>query len=272
MRVFSIFAAASSLALASCAMSIDGDAASSEVASAAAEAAEMAADAAGIVAAVADPARNTDNIALDEGRKPTETLAFLGLRPGMDAVDIFTGSGYWAEIMARVVAPDGSVVAYEPSQFYSGKGKETLDTLIAASPSARVEAFPFESFAAPANAFDFAMINLNYHDVYWVSDRFKIGRQEPDTFTRNLFAAMRPGGIVGVIDHVGPAGDTRAIVEKLHRIDPAVVKADFERAGFMLEAQSDILANPIDDHTLGVFDKAIRGKTDRFLYKFRKPR
>ena len=82
---------------------------------------------------------------------------------------------------------------------------------------------------------------------------------------------MKQGGIVGVIDHVGKSGDTRATVEKLHRIDPAVVKADFERAGFQLEAESDLLRNPADDHSLLVFDEKIRGKTDRFMFRFRKP-
>jgi predicted methyltransferase len=223
-------------------------------------------------AALADPARSAEMRALDESRKPRETLAFLGLQPGMDAADIFTGGGYWAEIMARLVAPEGSVTAYEPTQFYKGDGKTKLDALIAASPASTVKAFPFEGFTAPAGAFDFAMINLNYHDLYWESAKYGIGRSDPAAFTRNLYAAMRPGGIVGVIDHVGPAGDTRAIVEKSHRIDPATVRADFERAGFKLEAQSDLLANPGDDHSKGVFDPAIRGKTDRFLYKFRKPR
>jgi len=223
-------------------------------------------------AALADSSRSAEMTALDASRKPAETLAFLGLQPGMDAADIFTGGGYWAQIMARVVAPGGSVTAYEPTQFYKGEGRTKLDTLIAASPASTVKEFPFESFTAPAGAFDFAMINLNYHDLYWESTKYGIGRSDPAAFTRNLYAAMRPGGIVGVIDHVGPAGDTRAVVEKSHRIDPATVRADFERAGFKLEAQSDLLANPADDHTLGVFDPAIRGKTDRFLYKFRKPR
>ncbi len=224
-----------------------------------------------VTAAVTASARGTEMTALDESRKPVETLAFLGLRPGMDAADIFTGGGYWAQLMAHVVAPDGSVTAYEPTQFYKGEGKTKLDALVAGTPAATVKAFPFEGFTAPAAAFDFAMINLNYHDLYWESAKYGIGRSDPEAFTRNLYAAMRPGGIVGVIDHVGPAGDTRAIVEKSHRIDPAVVRADFERAGFKLEAQSDLLANPGDDHAKGVFDPAIRGKTDRFLFKFRKP-
>jgi predicted methyltransferase len=83
---------------------------------------------------------------------------------------------------------------------------------------------------------------------------------------------MKPGAVVGVIDHIANPGDTRQTVEKLHRIDPEVVRADFQRAGFKLEAESDMLRNPEDDHNLLVFDPKIRGKTDRFVFKFRKPK
>lgn len=258
MKSFTLLAAAALLALAGCATAID-------------DAALSAAASAQIAASVAAPSRKAEHRALDEGRKPAEVLGFLGVRPGMAAADIFTGSGYWAEIMARAVAPGGSVVAFEPTQFYNGKGKVEIDALAAALPSTRVQAFPFERFSAPPNSFDMAMISLNYHDLYWEAERFKVGRSDPDAFLRNLYAAMRPGGVVGVIDHVGPAGDTRAIVEKTHRIDPATVRADFARAGFRLEAESPILANPADDYSKSVFDPAIRGKSDRLLFKFRKP-
>ena len=87
-----------------------------------------------------------------------------------------------------------------------------------------------------------------------------------------IYDAMKPGAVVGVIDHVANPGDTRATVEKLHRIDPEVIKADFKRAGFKLEGTSDLLRNPADDHSLNVFDPKIRGKTDRVILKFRKPR
>jgi predicted methyltransferase len=228
--------------------------------------------AASIASAVANPVRTSELRAMDENRKPSEVLAFLGLKQGMDAADLLTGTGYWAQIMAAAVGPAGSVTAWEPDQFYAaGEEKAKLDALIAASPGVTLARYPFERFAPPANAYDFALINLSYHDLYWESERYKIGRTDPDAFLRNLYAAMRPGGIVGVIDHAGPPGDTRAIVEKLHRIDPATARADFERAGFRLEAQSPLLANPADDHTLNVFDPKLRGKTDRFLYKFRKP-
>lgn len=260
MRALAVFAAVSLTALSGC-MSMSSEEPASQVSTLQS-----------IDAALADSARSSEMTALDESRKPAETLAFLGLQPGMDAADIFTGGGYWAQIMALVVAPDGSVTAFEPTQFYQGEGKTKLDALIAGSRATTLKPFSFEAFTAPAGAYDFAMISLNYHDLYWESAKYGIRRSNPDAFTRNLYAAMRPGGVVSVIDHVGPAGDTRAVVEKSHRIDPATVRADFERAGFKLEAQSDLLANPADDHTKGVFDPAIRGKTDRFLYKFRKPR
>ena len=262
MKAFAALAAVSLAALSACATTMDTETPASHV-----NTLELA------EAAVANPARTDDARKLDASRLPAETLAFLGLQPGMDAADRLTGSGYWAQIMARVVGPTGSVTAWEPTQFYKeGPEKAKLDALIAASPGVTLSSYPFDQFAPPAGAYDFALVNLSYHDLYWESDKYGIPRTDPAAYVRNLYAAMRPGGVVGVIDHVGPAGDTRAVVEKLHRIDPATVRADFERAGFKLEAQSDMLANAADDHSKNVFDASIRGKTDRFIYKFRKPR
>ncbi len=224
-------------------------------------------------AALSDARRPAEARALDESRKPAETLSFLGLKPGMKAADIMTGSGYWAEIMADAVGPKGKVTAFEPDQFYTQpEEQEKWKALVARRPEVKWVRYPFEAFAAPANSFDFTIINLSYHDLYWESEKYRIPRTDPAAFVKTLYAATRPGGIVGIIDHVGAAGDTRAIVDKLHRIDPAVVKADFTAAGFVLEAESPLLANPRDDHDKLVFDPAIRGKTDRFLFRFRKPR
>jgi predicted methyltransferase len=95
---------------------------------------------------------------------------------------------------------------------------------------------------------------------------------DPAAFLATLHASVKPGGVVAVIDHVAdPGGDTREVVEKLHRIDPAVLRADFERAGFRFEAESNLLRNPGDDHKKLVFDPAVRGKTDRVMYRFRRP-
>ncbi len=259
MNRFALFAAAPlALGLASCAtVSEPGPASASTYA-----------------AAVASPDRPAEARALDASRKPTEVLHWLGIRRSMDVADLISGTGYWAEIMAHVVGPEGSVVAYEPNQFYNDEQGKALWTGIASrTPTVQLVRYPFEAFAPPARAFDAALINLSYHDLYWQSEQYKIPRTDPDAWVRALYAAMRPGGVVGVIDHMGnPGTETRALVDKLHRIDPAVVRADFERAGFRLEGTSDLLANSTDDRTKLVFDPAVRGKTDRFMMKFVKPR
>ena len=226
-----------------------------------------------VAAAVASPDRPDGARMMDEGRKPAQVLAFLGLKLGASAADLISGTGYWAEIMAKAVGPKGHVVAYEPEQFYNDpKSMAAWDELLAREPNVSVTRYPFEAFTAPAGSLDFAIINLSYHDLYWESEKFKIPRTDPAAYVKALYAAMKPGGVVGVIDHVGMPGDTRETVDKLHRIDPEVVKADWIAAGFKLEGSSDMLANPEDDHSKLVFDPAIRGKTDRFLFKFRKPK
>ena len=131
---------------------------------------------------------------------------------------------------------------------------------------------PTTAIAFPANTFDFALLHLVYHDAYWESARFNLPRIDPNTVTRALFEATKPGGIVAVIDHVAnPGRDTRAEVEATHRILPETVRADFERAGFVFEGESDLLRNPQDDRSVNVFEPSIRGRTDRFVYRFRKP-
>lgn len=233
----------------------------------------MAATAPDYAAALADPKRPAEAKELDASRKPAETLTFLGLKPGMKVADIMTGSGYWAEIMADAVGPKGKVTAFEPNQFYTQPDEQKKwQALVARRPEVKWVRYPFEAFSAPANSFDFTIINMSYHDLYWQSDKYGIPRTDPAAFVKTLFAATKAGGIVGIVDHVGAPGDTRVIVDKLHRIDPAVVKADFAAAGFVLEADSPLLANPADDHSKLVFDPTVRGKTDRFLLRFRKPK
>ncbi len=234
-------------------------------------------DAAGsspIAAAVAAPGRPADQLKLDAGRKPAEMLAFAGLKRGMKAADIMAGAGYYTEIMARAVGPKGRVTAYEPTQFLptDDKGKAIWTSLITRNPNVTQASYPFETFAAPANSLDFTMLHLSYHDLYWESAQYKIPRADPAAFVAALYKATKPGGIVAVVDHVGLAGDTRVVVDKLHRIDPAVVKADFLKAGFVLDGESDLLKVAADDHTKLVFDPSVRGNTDRFAFRFRKPR
>lgn len=225
-----------------------------------------------VAAAVSAPGRPADAVALDAGRHPAEVLRFMGLRRGDRALDLFTGSGYYAEIMGRAVGPAGSVLAWEPANFLNDHSRQELAALQARTPNVALISSPANAFALPAAAFDFAMIDLNYHDTYWESARFHFPRMDPAQFLHIVFTSLKPGGTMAVVDHVAnPGGDTRAVVEALHRIDPATLRADFERAGFVFEGESNILRNPADDHSKLVFDPSIRGHTDRIVYRFRRP-
>jgi predicted methyltransferase len=175
--------------------------------------------------------------------------------------------------MAPAVGLKGHVTVWHPTQFLNEKRKADFDAFAAKQGNVTLISSPFEAPHLPKNKFDFAIINLDYHDVYWTNPDRKIPRMAPNAWLKTLNSALRRGAIVGVVDHVAsPNSDPRATVEKLHRIDPNVIKADFRRAGFQLVASSDMLRNPADDHSLLVFDPKIRGKTDRAVLKFRKVR
>lgn len=223
-------------------------------------------------AVVNSSARSEANLKLDESRKPAELLAFFGLERGSHVIDMFGANRYWAEIISPAIGPEGQLIVWQPTQFMNDKRKADFDAFAAKAGNAALISSPFEAPAIGNNQYDFMIMNLDYHDVYWQNPERKIGRMEPDAWLKRIYAAMKPGAVVGIVDHAAnPGGDTREVVEKLHRIDPAVVKADFQRAGFVLEGESQLLRNPADDHSLNVFDDKIRGKTDRFVLKFRKP-
>jgi len=226
-----------------------------------------------IAAAVAAPDRSKDNVQLDAGRKPKALLQYLGLRPGMHVLDLFGANAYWAEIEAPVVGPKGHVTVWQPTQFYRENTKAAFEAFAAKHPNVSIVISPFEAPSLPAKYADFVILNDNYHDTYWMNEKYGIPKMDPNAFLKAVYASMKPGAVIGVIDHVAnPNDDVRATVDKYHRIDPNVVKADFKRAGFVLIGSSNLLRNPADPHTAGVFDAGIKGKTDRFVLKFRKPR
>ena len=227
-----------------------------------------------IAVAVADTAsRGADNVKLDEGRKPTQVLTFLKLKSGQHVLDLFGANAYWSGIASPVVGPKGHVTVWMPTQFYSDKRKQAFEAFEASHPNVSIVTSPFEAPDLPKNYADWVILNDNYHDTYWQNDKYKIPRMDPNAFLKAVYASMKAGGTIGVIDHIATANaDTRATVEKYHRIDPNVVKADFKRAGFVFVGSSDLLRNPADTHDVEVHDPKIAGKTDRFIFLFKKPR
>lgn len=224
------------------------------------------------VAAVTAVGRDEADIKMDDSRSPAEVMRFMGLETGDTVLDIFAGGGYYSEILGRAVGPDGSVIAVNPPQFVSSDQSKAKWASIATRQS-NVTMVPSQlpDYKPGANSVDFAMLHLIYHDFYWSSERFKFEKMDPTVVLANLYAGMKPGGVVAVIDHVGSAGDTRAIVEKTHRIDPATARSDFLKAGFVLDGESNMFVNSDDDLDKNVFDPAVRGKTNRFVMRFRKP-
>jgi predicted methyltransferase len=224
-------------------------------------------------AALAVPGRLAEDREQDAQRKPAETLAFFGVRPGMAVLDLYSGAGYFTELLAAVVGPSGRVVAHNNTPYLEGTGAQWAERLADPQRLANVERLTAENneLELAPNQFDFVLMSAVYHDVYFVNEARGWTAIDGPKLLAELFAAMKPGATVGLIDHAAPPGAPSETGGTLHRIDPAVVKRDFAAAGFVLEAESNLLRNPADDFTKGVFDPAIRGRTDRFMLKFRRP-
>lgn len=222
-----------------------------------------------IAAAIADPARKDEARALDASRKPAEILAFAGFRPGQVVADWGPGKGYYSELIAPLVGPRGRVYAVGIDANYH---KDVWDPLVAHHPNIAPMYVPADAQMLAPGSLDVIFAHLEYHDLYWASEKYHYPKRDVDALLRNWFAAVKPGGTVIVIDHVAPAGlDPRESADKFHRIDPERVKADFLKAGFVLDGESAVLHREDDPHTVGVFDPSVQGKTDRFVFRFRRP-
>ena len=225
-----------------------------------------------VAAAVAAPDRSATMRDLDAHRKPVQVLQFLGLKRADHALDVFGSGGYYGMIMARAVGPKGSVDSWESANFVNSDALKVWEQRHSNIPNLNLIVSPAASIQLPANTYDFVMFNLDYHDLYWESAEYKFPKMDPAPFVRALYRSMKPGAVLGVIDHVAnPGGSTREVAQALHRIDPATVRSDFQAAGFVFDRESPLLRNPADDHKKIVFDPSIRFHTDQIIYRFRKP-
>jgi predicted methyltransferase len=221
-----------------------------------------------IRAALADSGRPAADSARDAARHPGEILAFTGVKPGDKVADFIMGGGYWTRILAKTVGPDGRVFAYQPAEFirFNPKYGEDMKALGAAYPNVvpLSESLGAFAFAEPLDAI---ITVQNYHDLHLAQSPPGLAGE----VVKRLYAALKPGGTLLVIDHVAAADPGFAVPQKLHRIDPAAARKEIEAAGFRFDGQLPILANPADPHTASVFDAALKGKTDQFVFRFRKP-
>ena len=222
-----------------------------------------------VAAALASPDRPEADTRRDVNRKPAALLAFAEIKPGEKVADVMPGGGYFTRIFSKVVGPGGKVYALVPSELLhvAPKMADAVQMLAASPVFANVTPLVAPTAASTTpQPVDVAWTSDNYHDLYGF-----FGPDEAARFDAAVFKLVRPGGEFIVIDHVAAAGAAATAPKGLHRIDPTVVKAQVIAAGFVFEGESTALRNPDDTHQLSVFDPSIRGRTDQFVYKFRKP-
>lgn len=237
-----------------------------------AAAANNVADTAIYAAAVANPRRSDTDRARDASRKPDAVLAFCGIQPGMRVLDLFSGGGYYSEILAHVVGDDGKVMAHS-NQAYLGFVGDEFNARYADNRLPNVEILMAENneLQLDADSFDAVMMVLSFHDLYYAAPEQGWPKIDAARLLAELHKGLQAGGRLCVIDHYAESGAARETGGTLHRIDPGIVVREVQQAGLELEAKSDMLRNMHDDHAKSVFDASVRGRTDRFVLRFRKP-
>ncbi len=218
---------------------------------------------------VDDPARQADQHE-DARRKVALVMTFAEVKPGQKVLELAPGSGYWTRVFSAIVGPAGHVYTVWPDEMakFSAKSLVNWQQLVTTPHYANVSLLqqPAAQLNVPTPV-DLVFTAQNYHDYH---DPF-MGPVDMARFDQQVYDALKPGGLFVVIDHVASAGSGLADTNTLHRIDPAAVKREVEAAGFVFDGESNVLRNPADPHTATVFDKSIRGHTDQFIYRFRKP-
>lgn len=221
---------------------------------------------AAIGAAVAHPDRPAEDVARDADRRPAEMMAWMGIRPGLVVADLMGGRGYYTELLARAVGPGGTVYAQNNAYVVERFAGEALLTRLSRPGLENVVRLDREltDLGLPLGGVDVAFMGLFYHDTFWM---------EVDRPAMNaaILAALRPGGLFVVTDHHAAEGSGDRDVKSLHRVERSLVVQEIQAAGFVLDAETDLLRHPEDDRSQNVFDEALRGKTDRFALRFRKP-
>ena len=221
-----------------------------------------------ISAAIADSARPDSDRERDAQRKPAETLAFAGVKPGDQVLEIAPGKGYYTRLLSAIVGPKGKVTVYLVNSPPKPGAPPPAVQAIAADPHYSNVTLIMQRLteAKPSAVFDLVWTTQNYHDLHNVPDLSMLA------VNNAIFNALKPGGVYFVLDHAAEAGSGVRDTNTLHRIDEESVKNEVTSAGFKLAGESNILRNTADPHTDKVFEGPIQGHTDQFLLKFKKPK
>jgi predicted methyltransferase len=223
-----------------------------------------------IAAAVADGSRPDADKQRDPDRKPAEVLAFVGVKSGAKIAELLPGGGYFTRMLSKAVGSSGHVYALVPARLADAPADVDFAArvkVIAADPNyanVSVVVEPFSQLSVPTPV-DLMWTSQNYHDLH------NFPGLDVGVFNKMVFDDLKPGGIYLILDHTAEAGSGGRDTKTLHRIDPETVKQEVLAAGFIFVGSSNLLRQPGDSRSQKVFDPSIRGKTDQFILKFRKP-
>lgn len=222
-----------------------------------------------IQTAISNPDRSAEDRERDARSRPDAVLALMNIGPGDTAADVFGGGGYYAELMAGVVRPEGEVILQNNTP-YSKWVMESLQEkyIDSAVPGIRVLISEVDDLQLGESTLDAALMVMSFHDLYYYNPDRGWGNTDVPLFLGQLHKALKPGGRLVIVDHSAKPGTGRAAAQDLHRIDEAFVREQIEQAGFTFVASSEVLRNPADDRSKLVFDKSLRGSTDRFILAF----
>lgn len=223
-----------------------------------------------IESAVSNPGRPQADVQRDAARKPAEVLGFLGIKPGMTVLDVFAGGGYYTEILDTIVGKKGKVLSHNNQAYLDFIGPQ-LQERFSSSRLKNTQKIisEIDSLELADNSLDASLMILAYHDFFYEDAQFNWPDPDEAGFLEKLCKAMKPGAVLGVIDHVAAVDDdiSKAAAD-LHRVAPQKVVSDMTASCFDLKAESDILRNASDNHTKPSISPDVSGKTDRFVYKF----
>ncbi|MCK1566569.1 class I SAM-dependent methyltransferase [Bradyrhizobium sp. 173] len=205
--------------------------------------------------------------------KLSELIRFARIDAGATVIDVYPGDGDWTRLFSDIVGSEGRVDSFVPAEVAHFKNDPVgrMRTLAKEPGRENVEAVSADLLAMPqaTQGADVLWLHLFYHDLHTALIQAR-GARAAD-FNRAVYERLKPGGCYVIVDHAAALGAGTTEAQSLHRIEPASVRKEVEAAGFVLDAESTLLANKDDPHTIKVFDPAIKGKTDRFAYRFVKP-
>lgn len=220
---------------------------------------------------MAAPPRSAADLERDARDHPRDVLAFAGIQPGQKVADVFGGAGYYSELLLEAVGDSGHVLLLN-NDGYQAYSAAAQAERFAGDRLAQVERRVAEASAMGLgeSVLDAVVMVMAFHDVYWVDEKEGWPAIDRQAFIAQLARALKPGGVLLIVDHAAKPGTGMDPVNALHRIDEAFVRREIESSGLHFDGELSVLRNPADDRVVHVMDAAIRGKTDRFVHRYRK--